>query len=677
MPSNRLATETSPYLLQHQNNSVQWRPWSSAVFEDARRENKPILLSVGYAACHWCHVMAHESFENDEIAAVMNELFINVKVDREERPDVDAIYQSALAMLGEQGGWPLTMFLTPDGHPFWGGTYFPPEPRYGRPGFPQVLNQVAHVFQEQPETVQKNVAALSEALAKMAQPAAGQGVTEQLLDEAASAALRMIDPLRGGTAGAPKFPQPTFFRFLWRAHKRTRSPLFRSAVLVTLDFMSEAGIYDHLGGGYARYATDTLWLVPHFEKMLYDNALLVDLMTEVWLDTRSPLYAQRVRETVEWVLSDLRVDPEAGDAFALASAFDADSEGVEGKFYVWSEAEIDRILEDKAERFKDVYDVTPSGNWEGQTILNRTHAAACGFADDEELAACRRLLLRERRTRTPPLRDDKVLADWNGLMITALARAASAFGVPAWLQAAESIFGFITTHMTGTDGRLLHAWCAGQARHPAVADDYANLAMAGIALYEATGRAMYLEQAERWVEILDRHYWDDKNLGYFQSADDTTDLITRSKIVADNAVPSGNGTMTEVLARLFYLTGHDPYRQRAQELVRQFSGDKLQYLMSVPGLLTGAELLERAVQIVITGAADAPETIALKQAAHDADVPLKIINPVTDDRTLDPSHPAFGKESADNQTAAFICVGATCDLPLTEPSALRERLAQA
>ncbi len=683
MSSNVLSHEISPYLLQHKDNPVHWQPWSQAALDQARRQNKPILLSVGYAACHWCHVMAHESFEDDEIAALMNARFINIKVDREERPDIDSIYQSALALMGERGGWPLTMFLTAAGEPFWGGTYFPPTDRYGRPGFPRLLEAIAEAYRTDRAKVDKNVAALRTGLAKMQSPESGHGLTTAAVDETARHALRLIDPEHGGTAGAPKFPQPVFFRFLWRAYKRRREPVFADAVTRTLDAMCLGGLYDHLAGGFARYSTDEIWLAPHFEKMLYDNALLIELMAEVWRDTKSPLYARRVAETIGWLLTEMRVDApgapgEQRDAqsFAFASALDADSEGVEGKYYVWTEAEIDAILGEEAGGFKAAYGVTSGGNWEHRTILNRRAAGTSPAADADEadLAQARDRLLAIRRTRIPPARDDKVLADWNAMTITALVRAAATFERPDWLNVAKSVFRFVSTRMT--DGvRLNHVWRAGQARHPAVLEDYAEMARAALALFEVTAERDYLDRAEAWVEIADRHYWDDTGGGYFVSADDTTDVISRPKSISDSAVPAGNGTMVEVLARLFFATGEDRYRARAEHLVRLFSGTNPQYLLSVPGLLTAHEFLEGAAQIVIVGDPAEPAATALRETALQAPLALRTVLSVAPGESLPADHPAFGKEQVNGRATAYVCVGRTCGLPAATPADLRDRLA--
>ena len=671
MNRNALADETSPYLLQHKDNPVHWQAWSPAALAAARAADKPILLSVGYAACHWCHVMAHECFEDPVIAALMNELFVSIKVDREERPDLDAIYQHALALLGEQGGWPLTMFLTPAGEPFWGGTYFPPTARWGRPGFPEVLHAIHNAYRNERDAVAQNVGALKGALARLSTPQAGDALTLDDTDRIAERLAREIDPFNGGIGDAPKFPQTGLVELLWRAWKRTRQEPLRHAVELTLDHISQGGIYDHLGGGYARYAVDARWLVPHFEKMLYDNAQLLALLTLVWQDTEKGLYALRVAETVAWLEREMLT---AEGAFA--SSLDADSEHEEGKFYVWSEAEIDRLLGARAARFKEIYDATPGGNWEGRTILNRLgHVALADPATEMELARCRALLLEARAARVRPGLDDKVLADWNGLAITALADAAIVFERPEWLARARAAFAFILDGMSDGEGRLCHAWRAGRKRHAALLDDYANMARAALALFEATGATPYLAAARRWVGIADAHYWDAEGGAYFFTADDTEALITRTKTAQDNPNPSGNGVMVGVLARLFHLTGDDAYRARAERIVAAFGGDLRRQVFGFAALINGNELLQRAVQIVIRGRRGEAGTDALLRAVAGVGLPNKVLSVVAPEAELPAAHPAFGKTQLDGRATAYVCVGPVCSLPLADPAALAADLA--
>jgi len=674
MTANMLAAETSPYLLQHKDNPVHWHAWSPDVLAEARRDDKPILLSIGYAACHWCHVMAHESFEDQAIADLMNALFINIKVDREERPDLDAIYQTALALTGQQGGWPLTMFLTPAGEPFWGGTYFPATNRFGRPAFPDVIRHISDTYHGQRDKVLGNAKAITEAVDRASRPEAAGELSVALLDKAAAAALRMVDLHEGGTLGAPKFPQPSFFKFLWHAYRRTGDVMVRDAVTLTLSAMCQGGIYDHLGGGFARYATDDAWLVPHFEKMLYDNALLLELMTEVWQETRDPLLAQRARETVGWVLGDMRVSEGDAQTPAFASARDADSEGEEGRYYVWTEAEIDACLGADSSPFKAAYDVGPDGNWEGNTILNRSQNPVAGDAAAEELLArCRDRLLAVRATRPAPLRDDKALADWNGLMIAALAFAGAVFDQPAWSAAAEAAFAFVRQRMVES-GRLRHSWRQGKLRHPAVLDDYANMSRAALILFELSGQSDYLDQAVAWEALADRHHWDALEGGYFLAADDTPNLISRTKTALDNAVPSGNGTMVEVLARLAYLTGEDSYRQRAEDVVRTFAGMPEDHLPALPVLLMGYALLDGAVQVAIVGAPDDDATRALVRSVLDVPLPNRVLLQVAPGTALPQGHPAHGKEALGGVPTAYVCVGPTCGLPATTAEDLKAQL---
>ncbi len=670
---NRLGEETSPYLLQHRDNPVAWQSWGEEAFALARAENKPVLLSVGYAACHWCHVMAHESFETPAIADLMNRLYVNIKVDREERPDVDSIYQAALALLGEHGGWPLTMFLTPEGEPFWGGTYFPPEPRYGRPGFPQILQGVAEIYANDKDRIEKNTTALKDALTKLSSNLPGDAIPVAAMDQVAQHLLGEIDPVEGGIGGAPKFPQPAIMKLLWRAWKRSGDPALRRACELTMTKMSQGGIYDHLGGGFARYSVDARWLAPHFEKMLYDNAQLVEVLTWLWQDSANPLYEQRVRETVAWVLREMIADGDGSGkqpSGAFAATLDADSEGEEGKFYVWSAAEIDALLGDAAELFKAHYDVGPRGNWEGKTILNRS--AAPELADPEteaSLAASREILHAARAQRIWPGWDDKVLADWNGLMIAALAEAAPVFKEPAWLEAAETAFAFVCREMQ-RDGRLYHAWRHGQLKHPATLDDYANMAAGAVALYEATGKSGYLDQAEDWLASLDRHYWDPETGGYFLTANDTPGLIVRSKTANDNATPSGNGTTLAVLARLFYLTGKTAYRQRAEALAAAFSGEINRNFFPLATLLNASELLTAATQVVIVGRRGAADSDALIAGVTDRCLPNRILQVIAPGDALAPEHPAAGKGQSDGKATAYVCHGMTCSLPITDPAAL-------
>lgn len=664
MPENKLGNETSPYLLQHKDNPVHWMAWGEEAFARARDENKPILLSVGYAACHWCHVMAHECFEDGDISDIMNDLMINIKVDREERPDIDTIYQSALSMMGEQGGWPLTMFLTPAGEPFWGGTYFPPTPKFGRPGFPDVLRAVSNTFADEPDRVQKNVDALRDGLAQNSQPLGGDTISPELVDQVAQRLVNEIDTFHGGIKGAPKFPQTGIFEQIWRAWLRTQNDLYKTAVETSLNNICQGGIYDHLGGGFARYSVDERWLAPHFEKMLYDNAELIHLLTLVWQETKSPLYAQRVAETIEWLKREMI---ETGGGFA--SSLDADSEGEEGKFYVWNDVEVETILAARYPTFKKVYDIQEGGNWEGKTILNRLYSMDLLDDDTEaELAASRNLLLAERAHRIRPGKDTKVLADWNGQMIAALAGASSAFGKPEWLDLAKSAYDFVYSNMI-IGGRLLHSWCAGSARHPATLDDHANMARAGLALYEATGNDTYRTNVKTLLGAVEDHYADPKG-AYFFAADDTPNLITRTKSANDNATPSGNGTLVGVFTKLHYLTGETEYRDKAENILKTFAGEPTRNFFPLSTLINASETLRRGLQIVIIGGREAADTHALLEIIQSHSLPDRILSIVAPTDALPPKHPAAGKTQIDNRATAYICEGPVCSAPVNEPNTL-------
>jgi hypothetical protein len=574
--------------------------------------------------------------------------------------------------MGEQGGWPLTMFLTPAGEPFWGGTYFPPEQRWGRPGFPQVIKAMSDAYARDRDKVAKNVAVLREALQRLGRPEPGGPITPKQLDPIAERLLREVDQINGGIGTAPKFPQTGIFELLWRAWKRTGQAPYRDAVVKALDAMCQGGIYDHLGGGFSRYSTDARWLVPHFEKMLYDNAELVDLLTLVWQETRSPLYLQRIEETLDWVRREM-LTPEGG----FASSLDADSEHEEGKFYVWSEAEVDAALGDRAPLFKRYYDVGAEGNWEGHSILNRLKTPALADAETEnELGQCRALLLQAREGRVRPGLDDKVLADWNGLMMAAMANAGVVFERPAWIALAADAFAFIRRHMAEPDRRLLHSWRAGRARHPASVDDYANLCRAALALYEATNNGEFLTQARDWVTILDRYHWDSTDGGYFFAANDTEGLVARPKTAADSAVPAGNGTLVGVLSRLGMLTGDELYLRRAETILETFSGELGRNFFPLATLLNNVELLAKPVQIVLVGESGTAAFDALRRAVYDVSLPNRVVLRLPPESSLPSNHPASGKGLVDGKPAAYVCEGTVCSLPVIDPKTLLETLAR-
>ena len=661
---NRLAHETSPYLLQHKDNPVDWWAWGPEALAEAKRSNKPILLSVGYAACHWCHVMAHESFEDAATAAVMNELFVNIKVDREERPDIDQIYMSALHYLGEQGGWPLTMFLTPAGEPIWGGTYFPNTARYGRPAFVDVLREIARLFREEPQKIELNRAALMARLAEAARAGGTAVIGIAELDNAARQLGGLIDPVNGGTRGAPKFPQAALFELLWRAGLRTGEARYFAAVEITLDHICEGGIYDHLGGGFARYSVDERWLTPHFEKMLYDNAQLLELLAIAHRRSGKPLYRERARETVAWLQREMTT----GEG-AFSASLDADSEGEEGKFYVWSYDEVIRELGiEDGEFFARHYDVTPAGNFEGHNILNRLKPQPRGEGDETRLAALRAKLLAVRERRVRPGLDDKLLADWNGLMIAALANASLMLNEPSWLAIAERAFDVIARAMSRGD-RLGHSWRDGQLKFPGLASDFAAMIRAALALYEATGRQDYLDQALAWQHALDRDYANTRTGTYYLTAADAEGLVIRPAATTDEATPNHNAVAAQNLIRLSILAGDDRWRELADRLIAAIAPAASENLYMHMALFNAVDLRLRAAEIVVTG--EGPDAQALIAAARALPPIDRIVLHARSAEALPPSHPARAKVKAAGTAAqAFICVGERCSLPVADPAGL-------
>ena len=654
---NRLAQATSPYLLQHKHNPVDWWTWGPEALGEAKRTSKPILLSVGYAACHWCHVMAHESFEDEATARVMNELFVNIKVDREERPDIDQIYMNALHLLGEQGGWPLTMFLTSKGEPVWGGTYFPKESRFGRPAFVDVLREVARLFQEEPNRIEQNRSALLSRLAEKARPAGKVTIGLKELDAASMQVGNMFDPVNGGLRGAPKFPQPAILEMLWRAGLRTNDARFFETVEHTLARMSEGGIYDHLGGGFSRYSVDERWLVPHFEKMLYDNAQLLELLSLAWQRSNNPLFAQRARETVTWLGREMTT---ADGAFS--ASLDADSEGEEGKFYVWSHDEVIETLgKPDGDYFARHYDVTPGGNFEGHSILNRLAGLEHTADEEKRLTQLRAKLLAARDARIRPGLDDKVLADWNGLMIAALVNSALILDEPDWLAMARRAFDFIARMMT-KGGRLGHSWREGKLLFPGLASDFATMIRAALSLYEATGEPRYFEQAIAWQNSFDKHYADAEAGTYYLSSDDADDLVMRPHSTQDDATPNPNSVAAQNLVRLAVLSGNDKWQAQADRLIETILSGAERNLFGHVALLNALDLRLRAAEIVVTG----PDAARLAKTALKLPYLDRVVLRASSPGDLPPAHPAQKRLKAAPGSAAFVCVGERCSLPVTD-----------
>jgi uncharacterized protein YyaL (SSP411 family) len=585
MGHNRLSQEVSPYLLQHAGNPVNWWSWSEDAFAEAQRLDRPIFLSIGYAACHWCHVMEKESFENQTIADILNTHFVSIKVDREERPDVDAVYMNALHLLGEQGGWPLTMFLTSDRRPFWGGTYFPPESRYGRPGFAHVLTSLARLWRDEREKILTNAMALSQVLLDTSSEPPTP-ITIDTLCASVRAITAVCDFQRGGLKGSPKFPQFPLFQFL--ASARDLHADADTVVTGLLTALSLGGIYDHVGGGLARYSTDQSWLVPHFEKMLYDNAQFISLASREFLRTGSDLIKRRVADTVECLLADFRLP-----GGLMGSAFDADSEGEEGRYYVWHLDEIDHILGPKeGHHFADAYGATREGNFEGRNVLHLVDPANDGN-HDPALA----LLLTARRQRTPPLFDDKALLDWNALAVIALAEAALVFKNTSWLSAAVQIHEQLNkSHHLGQTWR--HSYRAGRTSGTATAEDMACLCAASLALLSATGEKHYLQQAEEQASyLLNNHQLPDGRLCL--SAKGVSDLPFSVTSPQDSATPNAHGTAALTLIRLATLTGHQRWHDEAQRIIQACSHQALANPFVAPGILRASLSLNNPVELTL------------------------------------------------------------------------------
>ncbi len=672
MTANLLATETSPYLLQHRNNPVHWRAWGPEALAEAQRTNRLIIVSVGYAACHWCHVMAHESFEDAETAQLMNELYVCVKVDREERPDIDNWLQRIPIVMGKGGGWPLNAFLTPKGEPFWAGTYFPKEESFGRPAFKTVLRDIAARYAETPEAIAPNVRQISDHLEQAWYQNRAGNFDMNKLDRVAIATAQNCDLFYGGIVGAPKFPNVPVLELLWRAYLRTGMQQFLSLTLCALDNMGRGGIYDHVGGGFARYAVDDQWLIPHFEKMLYDNAQLIDIMTLVWQHGRQVVLRTKIEETIEWALREMLVE---GAAFA--SSLDADSEGQEGRFYVWTEAEIDAALVGTtAERFKQAYDVTRDGNFphegrpSGLNILHRiSNLPGWTEAEEATLAAQRKLLFEMRERRARPARDDKVLVDWNGLMIASIANAGAALGRPEWIKAAQEAFQFICDRL-GDGERLFHSYRAGKRQHPAFADGYAAMIRAALALWETTGGRHYLQRAIVWTRTMDQDFWDVVQGGYVYSRNPDVPEQVRTRTAFDTQAPAANGMMIGVHGRIFYATVDQAHAERANTLIQAFAGDVGGHYMQMATYLNNFEYCTSCLEIIIFGPPNDPRTQDLVKAVNGRSLPNRLLMVVAPGEDLPPGHPAAGKIMQEGQPTAYVCGGMICSPPVTSAAIL-------
>ncbi len=666
--SNRLATATSPYLLQHQENPVDWYPWGQEALERAQVEDKPVLLSVGYAACHWCHVMEHESFEDPDTAALMNEHFVCIKVDREERPDIDAIYMDAVQTMTGQGGWPMTVFLTPAGVPFYGGTYFPNEDRHGLPSFKRLLTAIAQAWHDKREDVEIQGKQLVEQMDPLARLRPSNDLlSDDILRQAYESLRNGFDPVYGGFGNAPKFPQPMTIDLLLRLGARGHEEAIQMA-RTTLDAMAAGGMFDQLGGGWHRYSVDRYWLVPHFEKMLYDNAQLLRTYVRAWQEWREPRYLEVARMTADWMLKEMR-DPGGG----FWSSLDADSEGVEGKYYVWSLDEVGDVLDADTEAAVTRWGFTDEGNFEGTNIP----FVAGDVDDDPALERARVALLERRATRTRPATDDKVLTAWNALAAAALAEGGAVLGEVEWIRAAEDSMNFVLNEMR-RNGRLMRSYRAGTANHIAYCEDYAFLLEACLALFEATFELKWLDGARWAADEAIRLFWDGDSGGFFTTGEDAERLIARSKDVLDNATPSANSVLALQLQRLSHFTGEDDYETKAVGIMRLLRSVMGRSPMGFAHLLEAVDFYTGApVEIVIVGDPGDTSTAPFLDVVRERFRPNKVVIAASEGDTDARARLSIleGRTRRNGMTAAYVCRNRVCDLPAETPEQLSEQLA--
>ena len=689
---NRLINESSPYLLQHATNPVDWYPWGKEAFEKAKKENKPIFLSIGYSTCHWCHVMEHESFADEEVAALLNKYFVAIKVDREERPDIDQVYMAVTQTMTGRGGWPNNVFLTPDKKPFFAGTYFPKLNRWGLPGLMEILPKVAEIWQNDRENVQKSAEQITDLLAGRGNPNPGDALDQSILDKTRNLLAEMYDPQYGGFGQAPKFPTPHMLAFLLRRYHHNEDAQALAMVEKTLTRMRFGGIHDHIGFGFHRYSTDGQWLVPHFEKMLYDQALLAMAYTETYQATGKELYARTVREIFAYILRDM-TSKEGG----FYSAEDADSEGVEGKFYLWTLPQIQEIIgKNETEIFKKIYNLEDTGNFKSQEAeqtagsnilhLKKTlpdSAAELGVPEKQllqRLEKNREQLFRIRKKRVHPFKDDKILTDWNGLMIAALAKAGLVLDEPRYTSAAVKAADFIMRKLRDKNGRLLKRYRKGKAGLPAHLNDYAFVVWGFLELYQAGFKTIYLQEAIRLNDQMIKHFWDPQSGGLFMTADDGEKLLIRNKEIYDGAIPSGNSVAALNLLRLGHMTGRQDYLQKAESIGKAFSGSVNRYPPGHTHLMVAVEYaLYPNYEVVIAGKPGAKDTRAMLTALRQPFLPGKIVL----------LRPADKKEAAeiirmapytefmvpkDGKATAYVCTKFVCKLPTTEISQMLANL---
>jgi len=672
---NHLVHETSPYLLQHAYNPVEWYPWGEEAFEKARAENKPVLLSIGYSACHWCHVMAHESFEDEAIAQLMNENFVNIKVDREERPDLDQIYMNAVQMMTHHGGWPMTVFLTPDGVPFYGGTYFPPQDRYNMPGFPRVLIGVAEAYRDRQDDIRETGTSLVNELRRLSETSTSdQPIERELLDAAYAGIIRNYDSVNGGFGGAPKFPPAMTLEFLLRTTARTGNQEALDIVSHTCKKMANGGIYDQIGGGFHRYSTDSKWLVPHFEKMLYDNALLSRLYLHYYQVSQDPLAKETVEGILDYVLREM-TDPAGG----FYSTQDADSEGHEGKFFVWDIDEIRNVLGERdAALFCGYYNITESGNFEGKNIPNVTYSVEHIAKEhgvsvselQESLTESRRKLFELRETRIKPGRDEKILTAWNGLMMASFAEAGVILNRPDYTAAARRNAEFVIFNLQ-KDGALLRTWKDGVAKFNAYLEDYAFLIEGLTTLFETTGEFRWLTKALAFSVVMIKEFWDEDAGGFFFTGTSHENLIVRSKDFFDNATPSGNSVAALVLLKLALLSGNEKYRDIATATLGAIADQARRYPSGFGYALSAADfLLSTPKEIAIVGN-DPFDIQPLLREVWRTYLPNKVVAasfgvdviPLLENRPL-----------VNDLPTAYVCVHYACQKPVTDPIELGAQL---